>query len=107
MHLWCNFELRHLCAKCDGWGEPFTADHALSYKTGGLVHLRHDDVGTEFGYLTSQALKPSSVSYEPKMHSGRTTTIEQVDTTLAINAAADQHDRTEDNERRGGRLPVF
>jgi hypothetical protein len=51
--------------KCDGCGAAFSVEHALSCKVGGLVHIRHDDVAQEFGFLCGKAFKPSRVSYEP------------------------------------------
>jgi hypothetical protein len=50
---------------CDGCGKPMSVEHAMSCKVGGLVHIRHDDVAQEFGYLCGLAYKPSRVSYEP------------------------------------------
>jgi hypothetical protein len=54
---------------CDGCGAAFSVEHALSCKVGGLVHIRHDDVAQEFGFLCSKAFKPSRVSYEPLINS--------------------------------------
>ena len=60
-----------LPGRCDGCGERFTVDHAMSCKKGGLVLLRHNDVCGEWGQLCAQALTPSAVSDEPLIHSSR------------------------------------
>ena len=36
--------MKGLPDRCDGCGKGFTVKHALSYKVGGLVGQRHDDV---------------------------------------------------------------
>jgi hypothetical protein len=36
-----------MSAACDGCGAKMTIEHALSCKTGGLVHIRHDDGADE------------------------------------------------------------
>ncbi len=43
---------------CDGCGTKMTVEHALSCKTGGLVHTRHDDVADEWPHLCGTALSP-------------------------------------------------
>jgi hypothetical protein len=45
-------------AACDGCGAKMTVEHALSCKTGGLVHIRHDDVADELSHLCGTALSP-------------------------------------------------
>jgi hypothetical protein len=57
--------------RCDGCGQRFTLGHAMSYKKGGLVLLRHNDVAAELHHLCAQALTPSAVSDEPLIHRGR------------------------------------
>ena len=39
-----NQSLLDMPATCDGCGAKMSVEHALSSKTGGLVHIRHDDV---------------------------------------------------------------
>eukprot|EP00956_Cyclotella_meneghiniana_P042116 scaffold248361_cov42-Cyclotella_meneghiniana.AAC.1 len=56
---------------CDGCGKQMTVEHALSCKVGGLVHIRHDDVAQEWGYLCGLGFKPSRVSYEPLINTSR------------------------------------
>lgn len=56
---------------CDGCGERMTVEHAVSCKKGGLVHMRHDDVAQEFGYLCGKAYKPSRVTYEEPLINSR------------------------------------
>jgi hypothetical protein len=60
-----------LPAKCDGCTQPFSVEHAMSCKAGGLVTLRHNDVAAEWHQLCAQALTPSAVSDEPLIHSSR------------------------------------
>ena len=62
---------RTLPSKCDGCSQPFSVEHALSCKTGGLVTLRHNDVAYEWHQLCAKALTPSAVTDEPLIHSGR------------------------------------
>ena len=50
---------------CDGCGAPFTVDHVLNCKKGGLINQRHDDVADEWGHLCGLAWKPAAVSHEP------------------------------------------
>ena len=64
-----GFEPAGLPQKCDGCGCNFTVEHGLSCAVGGLIIGRHDDVCLEFGALAKKALKPSAVSYEPKIRS--------------------------------------
>ena len=54
---------------CDGCGARMTVDHALSCKTGGLVHIRHDDVADEWRHLCGTALSHCRVGREPLIHS--------------------------------------
>ena len=56
---------------CDGCGKQMTVEHGLSCKVGGLVHIRHDDVAQEWGYLCGLGFKPSRVSYEPLINTSR------------------------------------
>ena len=46
-----------------------TVEHALSCKTGGLVHIRHDDVADEWRHLCGTALSHCRVGREPLIHS--------------------------------------
>ena len=39
-----NQSLLDMPATCDGCGAKMSVEHALSSKTGGLIHIRHDDV---------------------------------------------------------------
>jgi len=54
-------------AACDGCGAKMTVEHALSCKTGGLVHIRHDDVVDEWRHLCGTALSPCRVEREPRI----------------------------------------
>lgn len=44
---------------------PFTVEHAMSCKKGGLVLLRHNDVAAEWSQLCLQALSKGAISDEP------------------------------------------
>jgi hypothetical protein len=44
-----------------------TVEHALSCKTGSLVHIRHDDVADEWRHLCGTALSPGRVECEPRI----------------------------------------
>ena len=48
-------------------------EHALSCKTGGLVHVRHEDIASEWRWLARCAFSPSHVEREPyiKTSAGR------------------------------------
>jgi hypothetical protein len=46
-----------------------TIEHALSCKTGGLVHIRHDDETDEWGHLCGTVLSPCRVEREPRIFS--------------------------------------
>ena len=54
---------------CDGCGNRFLIEHALSCPKGGLVLARHDDATKEWGALGARALVPSAITYEPKINS--------------------------------------
>ena len=56
-------------ATCDGCGDRFSIEHALSCPKGGLVLARHDDAKKERGALVARALVPSAITYEPKKNS--------------------------------------
>ena len=53
---------------CDGCGEKFSIEHALSFPNGGFVMSRHDDAAKEWGALRAWALIPSSITYKPKIN---------------------------------------
>jgi hypothetical protein len=55
----------NLPERCDGCGDPFSVDHAMSCRKGGLVIHRHDDVAGEWHQLCASALSPTKVSDEP------------------------------------------
>ena len=46
-----------------------SVEHALSCKTGGLVHIRHDVVADEWRHLCGTALSPGRVEREPRIFS--------------------------------------
>ena len=56
--------------RCDGCGQRFTVDHAMSCKTVFSIQ-RHDDVKAEWHHLCAQALKPSAVTDEPLIQTSR------------------------------------
>jgi len=57
--------------RCDGCGDRFTTEHAMSCRKGGLILQRHNDLAAEWGQLCGQALTPSNVSDEPLIQSSR------------------------------------
>ena len=56
-------------ATCNGCGNFFSIEQALSCPKGGLVMVRHDDNAKEWGALVARALVPSAITYEPKINS--------------------------------------
>jgi hypothetical protein len=60
-----------LPSRCDGCGERFTTEHAMSCRKGGLIIHRHNDLVTTWGQLCGQALTPSSISDEPLIQISR------------------------------------
>jgi hypothetical protein len=46
-----------------------TVEHALSCKTGVLVHIRHDDVAGKWSHLCALAFSEGQVEREPKIYS--------------------------------------
>ena len=57
--------------RCDGCGDRFTTEHAMSCRKGGLILQRHNDLAAEWGQLCGQAFTPSTVSDEPLIQSSR------------------------------------
>ncbi|KAI2490762.1 hypothetical protein MHU86_23809 [Fragilaria crotonensis] len=51
--------------RCDGCGERFTTEHAMSCRKGGLIIHRHNDLVATWGQLCGQAHTPSTVSDKP------------------------------------------
>ena len=68
LHLRYHMRPKDLPKECDGCGHPFSIQHALACKKGGLVHARHDEVRDEVADLAVRAFTPSSVRYEPAIH---------------------------------------
>jgi hypothetical protein len=57
--------------RCDGCGDRFTTEHAMSCRKGGLILHRHNDLVSTWGQLCGQALTPSTVSDEPLIQTSR------------------------------------
>ena len=57
--------------KCDGCGQRFTVEHALSCKVGGQVLARHNDLKEEWAGLCGHAFGRSNVYDEPLIKSSR------------------------------------
>jgi hypothetical protein len=76
-------------------------EHAMSCKVGGLVHIRHDDVAQEFGYLCGLAYKPSRVSYKPLInHNTRGAPTAGANSGATQNASEDEEENaTVEDER--------
>jgi hypothetical protein len=56
-----GYELLNLPGKFDGCGAKLSLRHALQYKKGGLVNMRHNEIKDELGYLASIATSSNSV----------------------------------------------
>jgi hypothetical protein len=69
LHLQYNYSLLDMSAACNGCGAKMTVEHALSCKTGGLVHIWHDDVVDEWRHLCGTALSPGQVKHKSKIFS--------------------------------------
>jgi hypothetical protein len=54
--------------RCEGCGQRFSVEHAMTCKKGGLVMLRHNDVAAEWHHLCAQALTPAAITDEPLIH---------------------------------------
>jgi hypothetical protein len=50
---------------CDGCDAPFSLQHALGCKKGGLVIFRHNEVRDELAHLAAKSFTPSAVCDEP------------------------------------------
>ena len=55
-------------ATCDGCGQRFLIDHAISCPKGSFVLACHDESAKEWVALGAQALVPSAISYKPKIN---------------------------------------
>ena len=64
-----NLEPLDMPQHCDGCMSRMTVEHALSCKKGGLVHARHDDVASEWRWLSRCAFSPGKVEREPYINS--------------------------------------
>jgi hypothetical protein len=51
VRLWYNHSPLDMPTACNGCGTKMTIKHTLSCKTGGLVHIWHDDVADEWRHL--------------------------------------------------------
>ena len=60
--------LLSLTSVCDGCGAPFSIEHALGCRFGGLVTRRYNEVRDAFGNLASLVWAP--VVKEPVVHDG-------------------------------------
>ena len=49
-----------LPTQCDGCNKPFSVDHAMSCKVGGLINARHDEIAHTLGSLYIEATTPNS-----------------------------------------------
>ena len=76
LHLHQGLKPTALPPRCDGCGDRFTREHAMSCKKGGLILHRHNDLVTTWGQLCGQeAHTPSSVSDEPLIQPSQNVTM--------------------------------
>ena len=61
--LGCDMDCGLLTCVIDLTAAPFTINHTINCKKGGLVGQRHDDARDEAGELAAMALSKSRVSY--------------------------------------------
>ena len=79
---------------CDGCNKPFSIDHALTCKTGGLVILRHNELRDEYQCLAQWAYSNSAVWEEPLINP----TFTQDPTSHQITALGDRGDLSRDED---------
>ena len=58
----------NLPTECDGYGKKFLVPHNLSCPKGGLILARNNDAAKEWVALLTRDIKPSVISYEPKIN---------------------------------------
>ena len=74
MELWENLRLRYglmsqeIPETCDGCGQKFSIELALSFPKCGLVMARNNDSAKYWFTLGAWDLTPSTISYEPKIN---------------------------------------
>ena len=69
---------------CDGCCQPFSVEHAMSCKKGGLVTRRHEAVKQEWIAMAELAYGKSRVGNEPKIFFGRDTGLNAGETAANI-----------------------
>lgn len=74
LHQTYNYNLSEMCKKCLRCRAKFIFAHALGYKKGGLIKMRHDEINNDLVELLSQDLIPSTVNKEPLIHPSPTAT---------------------------------
>ena len=68
-NLWLRENLKPLdILKIDGCDARMLVGHALSYKTGDMVHVRYDDVANESEFILESAFPQGAVSHEPYIY---------------------------------------
>ena len=71
LHLRLGLKPNAMHPRCDGCGERFTTEHAMSCRKGGLILHRHNDMANTWGHLCGQAHTPSTVSDETLINSSQ------------------------------------
>jgi hypothetical protein len=103
-----NLQLRYarspgdLPDRCDGCGAPFTIQHSLGCKSGGLIIQRHNEIAGELIEWAAKALSPSAVRVEPLILHDSTPTQEDeppLDTPNANQKTNTQHPIANDSKR--------
>jgi hypothetical protein len=90
--------------KYDGYDAPFTLQHALGCKKGGLVILRHNEVCDKLAHLTTKAFTPSAVCNEPLICFGPVADTEKFLTPKEANQQNPTTQEAAPEDERGGIL---
>ena len=68
LHLRYGMTPSNLPTHCDGCHAPFSVQHALTCKKGGLVTLRHNELRDELRSIATNIFPPSAIRVEPLIH---------------------------------------